>query len=83
MKGKNMAILGISGSPRQGGTTEILVREVLKYADNQAEFVSLASLRIGPCLGCLGCVNDNVCKIKDDMTALRQKIVAADALVVG
>ncbi|MDT8440851.1 MAG: flavodoxin family protein [Desulfuromonadales bacterium] len=78
-----MKILGISGSPRPGKTTDQLVREVLRATDAPVEFVSLAGMRIGPCTGCLGCVNDNICKVKDDMAALREKIVAADALVIG
>lgn len=47
------------------------------------EFVSLAGKKIAPCTACLACVRDNVCKIKDDMEPLRDKILAADALVIG
>ncbi len=78
-----MKILGISGSPRKGKTTDLLVSEVLKAAGEPTEFVSLAGLQINPCSGCLGCVEDNICKIRDDMTGLREKIVEADALVIG
>ncbi len=78
-----MKVLGISGSPRQGQTTDIMVQEVLNGVEGDTEFISLSGKRIGSCLGCLGCVKDNVCKIKDDMSELRQKIVAADALVIG
>ncbi len=78
-----MKILGISASPRFGKTTDRLVREVLLAAGDSTEFVSLAGMRIGPCIGCLGCVRDNICKVNDDMAALREKIVAADALVIG
>ena len=31
----------------------------------------------------MGCVQDNVCKVDDDMAALRDKIVEADAYVIG
>lgn len=31
----------------------------------------------------MSCVKDNTCKIKDDMEPLRDKILAADALVIG
>lgn len=78
-----MKVLGISGSPRIGQTTDRLVREVLDATDCETEFISLGGKRIGPCISCLGCVKDNVCVIRDDMTELRQKIVEADALVVG
>lgn len=78
-----MKILGISASPRLGRTTDSLVQEVLNGVESEAEFISLSGKRIGPCIGCLGCVKDNVCKVKDDMAWLRQKIVEADALVIG
>lgn len=78
-----MKVLGISCSPRKGHTTERLVREVLSTVGVESEFISLAGLNIQSCTGCLGCVRDNICKIKDDMQALRQKIVAADAYVIG
>ena len=78
-----MKVLGVSGSPREGKTTDRLVKEVLSGVDVETEFISLAGKRIGACITCLGCVEDNVCKVKDDMTALREKIVEADAYVIG
>ncbi|MDT8423342.1 MAG: flavodoxin family protein [Desulfuromonadales bacterium] len=78
-----MNVLGISCSPRRGRTTDGLVREVLQGVQTETDFVSLAGLSIAPCRGCLGCVSDNICKVRDDMTGLRAKIVAADALVIG
>ncbi len=78
-----MKVLGISCSPRRGRTTDRLVQEVLKGVEGSTEFVSLNGLRIGPCLGCLGCVTDNVCKVQDDMSELRPRIIEADALVIG
>lgn len=79
-----MKMLGISGSPRKGSTTDQLVQAVLAGADGcDTEFVSLSGKRIGPCIACLGCVEDNVCKVKDDMADLRPKIAEADAYVIG
>ena len=78
-----MKVLGVSGSPRKGKTTDQLVKEVLSGVDVETEFISLAGKKIGACIACLGCVEDNVCKVKDGMTALREKIVEADAYVIG
>ncbi len=79
-----MKVLGIAGSPRKGRTTERLVREVLAGVEGcETEFVSLAGKTIGPCIACLGCVETNVCVLKDDLAPLREKIVEADAYVVG
>lgn len=78
-----MKVLGISGSPRKGSTTEQLVSEVLNEVHCDTELISLAGMNIGPCISCLGCVKDNVCVLKDDMASLRDKIVDADAYVIG
>ena len=78
-----MKVLGIAGSPRKGSTTEQLVREVLGGVECDTELISLAGLKIGPCTACLGCVKDNVCVVEDDLAGLREKIVSADAYVVG
>lgn len=80
-----MKILGISGSPRKddrSGTNK-LVRTVLEATGLEYELVSLQGKNIKGCIACLGCADDNVCKVKDDMTPLREKIVEADAYVVG
>ena len=78
-----MKVLGISGSPRKGSTTDQLVQEALLGVTCDEEFVSLGGKRIGPCIACLGCVKDNVCVLDDDMRGLRAKIVEADAYVIG
>jgi multimeric flavodoxin WrbA len=78
-----MKVLGISGSPRKGSTTEQLVGEVLRGVECETEMISLAGKTIGPCIACLGCVKDNVCVLKDDLRDLRETIVSADAYVIG
>ena len=78
-----MKVLGVSGSPRKDHSTDRLVKEVLSTVGVETEFVSLAGKRIGACIACLGCVKDNVCKVKDDMQPLRDKIEEADAYVIG
>ncbi|MDT8300144.1 MAG: flavodoxin family protein [Sedimentisphaerales bacterium] len=79
-----MKVLAISGSPRRSSTTDQLLQAVLSGVQGcEIEFVSLSGKQIGPCIACLGCVSDNVCKVKDDLAALRPKIVEADAYVIG
>jgi len=77
-----MKILGISGSPRNESTAR-LVQEVLDATGETTEFISLKGKKIGGCIACLGCVKDNICVVEDDMSQLRQKIVEADAYVIG
>ena len=80
-----MKILGICGSPRkesQSGTYK-LIQTVLENTGMDYELTSLRKKNISGCIACLGCVKDNVCKVEDDLTPLREKIVAADAYVIG
>lgn len=78
-----MKVLGISGSPRKNHTTDLLVKAVLDSVEVETEFISLAGMQISPCIACLGCAKDNICKLNDDMQGLRQKIIDADAYVIG
>ncbi len=80
-----MKILGISGSPRKDETSGVykLVRSVIENTGVDYELISLRGKKISGCIACLGCAEDNVCKVKDDMTELRDKIIEADAYVIG
>jgi len=63
-------VLGVSGSPRPGGNTDILVNLALKVLAEegiQTEFLSLADRPIKPCMGCAGCVkSDTVGCVQED-----------------
>ena len=76
-------ILGISGSPVKNSNTDRLVRAVLDASGLPAEFVKLGRINVRPCIACLGCKEDNVCKVKDDYPALAEKVRKAGAVVVG
>jgi multimeric flavodoxin WrbA len=81
-----MKILGIVCSPRQGGNTEILMKEALASAGEagaQTELVSVAGKNIAPCDGCNGCRKTAVCLIKDDMRTIYQEMETADGIVFG
>ncbi len=76
-------ILGISGSPIKNSNTDRTVQAILETSGLESEFVKLSDLQIGPCRACKSCVNDNVCKTKDDFPALAEKVKQAKALVIG
>jgi multimeric flavodoxin WrbA len=80
-----MRILGISGSPRKADTSGVskLVKTVLEASGCDYDYISLRGKKIGGCIACLQCVEDNVCKVQDDLTPLRDQIVAAEAYVIG
>lgn len=82
-----MKVLGISGSPRKDGNTEILVREALKPFYEKGwevtEF-SLSNKTINPCMGCETCSETGTCAIEgDDMELLLSELEDCDALIIG
>ncbi len=81
-----MNILGIVCSPREGGNTEILVKEALKSAQEagaETDLVLVAGKDIGPCDACGACAKDGVCVVEDDMQDIYQKLEKADGILFG
>ena len=81
-----MKILGISGSPRKEGNTDILIKRALAGAKAQGavtQFISLSDYDIADCNGCEGCAKSTQCIIKDDMQRIYPLLDDADALVIG
>ena len=84
-----MKVLGISGSPRRDGNTDILVGtalEVLAGEGLQTEFLSLADRPIKPCVACRGCfAADTMRCVQEDpaFEGILQKFAEADGLLIG
>ena len=81
-----MRILGIVGSPRQGGNTEILVDQVLAGAEEAGGFIEkviLNKLNINPCQACNSCYKIGQCVQKDDMIPLLEKMELSELWVLG
>ena len=79
-------VLGIVGSPRRGGNTEILVDEVLAGAEADGaltEKVILSKLNIGPCRGCDACGKTGKCVQQDDMHTLLEQMERSQVWVLG
>jgi multimeric flavodoxin WrbA len=79
-------VIGIVGSPRQGGNTDILVEEVLagaREAGTRVEKVILNDLKIGYCQGCNRCIEAGKCYQEDDMPLLLKKMQESDVWVLG
>jgi multimeric flavodoxin WrbA len=78
--------LGIVGSPRRGGNTEVLVDEVLAGAQEagaQTAKVILDELDIRPCRACNACQKAGHCVQDDDMAALLEQMQDSDLWVLG
>lgn len=83
---KKIKILGILGSPRIGGNTDILLDNVLSGARlNGAETgkVVLNKMSFKPCQECENARDDGTCILDDDMQAIYGKIEEADAIVLA
>jgi multimeric flavodoxin WrbA len=81
-----MKVLGILGSPRRGGNTELLLKAFLQGAQEgggTVEEVHLRDLKISPCLEIYHCFKDGTCPIKDDMREFYDKLLEADVVVLG
>lgn len=81
-----MKVIGILGSPRREGNTEILLDEALRGASDHGglcEKIVLRDLKITPCLEIYKCAEDGVCAIQDDMQPLFPKIVQTERLIIA
>jgi multimeric flavodoxin WrbA len=76
-------ILAINGSPKPQGNLHRMLEKVCRDTGRDYEMVHLARLNIRPCLGCVKCAGTNRCVQKDDMAPLYEKILAAEAFIVG
>jgi len=82
-----MKILGLNGSERKLGNTEILVKEALMGAEEegaQVEMLRLTDYKIFPCDGLAPCVFGNTrCNLKDDFNLIVDKIFESNGVVLG
>jgi len=84
-----MKALAINGSPRKGGNTEVLLNKVLAplaASGWETEFVQLGGARIRGCQACYQCFkkkNSQCSQTDDPFNACFEKMVAADAIILG
>jgi multimeric flavodoxin WrbA len=81
-----MKVIGISGSPRRGGNSDILLGHVLKGAASagaDVEKLYICGLDFVPCQECRNIRRDGKCLIRDGMDIVYAKINSADAVVVA
>ena len=79
-------VLGIAGSPRRDGNTDLLLAEVLNGAASKGAEVKtlvLCELDIAPCRHCDGCLKTGKCIIDDDMQMVHRQLRDLDCLVLA
>jgi len=79
-------VLGISGSPRKGGNSDILLKHILTGAKNAGaitEEIRLRDYQFQPCIGCEKCRKARQCiGLQDGMQLIYPKIIEARGLVL-
>ncbi len=82
-----MKVLGLVGSARKLGNTEILVKESISPLLEQghtASLIRLTDLTVKACTGCMKCVfRGEKCPIDDDMAFLIDAVRDCDVLIAG
>ena len=84
-----MKVLAINGSPRKGGNTEILLKEVLAEIEEsgiKTELVHIGGKKVKGCVACMKCKKekDAQCHKKNDLlNEIMQKMIKADAIIIG
>jgi multimeric flavodoxin WrbA len=85
-----MKIVGVCGSPRKGNTEWMLGKllETVNRSGADTELLLLRRMEVHTCRGCLACEKGGrerkgICKIKDDMTEVYPKQLAADVIVLA
>lgn len=79
-----MKIILLEGSPNKNGSSNLLAdcfRQGAEEAGHSVEIVDVAHADIHPCTGCIRCGYEGPCVQKDDVEAIRRKILDADMLV--
>lgn len=80
-----MKVLGIMGSPRIGGNSDVLLSQALAGAKEAGadlvEKIILDRKHISGCKDCRKCNKMGVCAVKDDMLEIQKKILDAYAVI--
>jgi len=82
----DMKVLGINGSPRIGGNTDILLDKVLEGARSkgaETEKIILNKLKFSPCQEHEKVKDDGSCLLQDDLQDVYKKIKAIDVLILA
>lgn len=81
-----MIILGVNGSPRKNGNTELLLDRALLGAAKtgaKTEKVNLGEMKYSPCLSCDNAKKTGECIVRDDMRKIFSAVKRADGFIIA
>jgi multimeric flavodoxin WrbA len=79
-------VVGIAGSPRRRGNTELLLDQFLAGADSvgaETSKVVLARHKVAGCIACDGCWGDGTCVVLDDFQTVDEQLISADVIALA
>jgi multimeric flavodoxin WrbA len=79
-------VLGIAGSPRKNGNTDILLAEWMRGAvikGAEVKTIFLRDLNFSTCQHCDACLKAGICRIQDDMQKVYPEMEKADIIVMA
>ncbi|MFC1944315.1 flavodoxin family protein [Chloroflexota bacterium] len=86
MDAGKLKVLGILGSPRKKGNTELLLNEALKGAEGggaAVERIETRKLKIAPCDESYRCMEAGECAVRDAMQEVYPKLLDADGIILA
>ncbi len=84
-----MKVIGFNCSPRKGGNTELLIREVFKTLEKneiKTELIQVGGKKVSGCIACMKCRKAADGKCHQENKLINQcirKMVKADAIIIG
>ena len=82
----SVKVLGIYGSPRKGGNTDLLLDKILEGAQAsgaEVESVYARRLKISGCIECGSCDDTGECALHDDMDTVYPMLQEADVVFLA
>ncbi len=86
MEKDTIRVLGIGGSPRLGGNSDVLLDHFLKGAAEagaHTDKILLNRLRYQPCQECGGCDSTGLCVVEDDMQKIYPLFINSSVVAVA
>jgi NAD(P)H-dependent FMN reductase len=78
-------ILGIIGSPRKLGNCEVFTKEISAQVpiEHELRLLRLQDFNLRDCTGCYRCLYEGKCVIDDDLPAIQDAMMEADAYILA
>lgn len=86
MDERTVHVVALNGSPHRQGNTSTLMQWVLEgcvEAGADCRWIHVVDYDIGYCRGCFTCLRTGSCPLPDQFQLIRDRLLAADGIVIG